>query len=198
MTLPIVLRAYEPDDEDLIVHSWLSSYRNARTWKRWFGRSPTTKEPVVRELPYFLNRPLWWDRYKPTIEHIISQAPITICCVKDTPEIVCGWRVGDEKVLHYVLVKRSYAKFRADILHKLMAGFIDQPVVYTHELLEIPEWPTVPAAWTFDPLLAFATEPSNPKSFPSRTSRSETSPSTDEPMGFSSSSTSDVTSTRRS
>lgn len=169
MTLPIMVRPFEPDDEDLIVHSWLTSYRQAKMWKRWHGH----------DLPYFQNRPLWWERYKHVIEHLMASSPIDVCCVRETPDIVCGWRVGDSSVLHYVLVKKSFGKFRSDILSAMLDGYASEQVTYTHELLEIPEWPTVPRNWTFDPLLAFARTPSQVRSSPNQTSPTETSVSTD-------------------
>lgn len=101
------LRAYEAQDADFVISSWLYSYARSR-----YGVSVGAHIPRA-QLRDGVGRPaedVWrrfWSEQKAIIEPLAASAHIEVACDAADPMVIWGWACTSGDTVHHVLVKRS-------------------------------------------------------------------------------------------
>lgn len=108
--LPVRIRAFNEPDKNLILSSWLKSYRDA---------------PEVVDVP----NELYFSAQQMLIGYIASQADVMVACAHDNPDEILGWvcyQKGpqDSLVLHFVYVKKAFRCFGLGTKLMTAAGWV--------------------------------------------------------------------------
>lgn len=108
--LPFSIRHYEPDDRNLILHSWIQIAAPLQPTKHW----PAAAEPRIKEL-----------LEDPSCQTLIA-------CSQSEHSRIFGYLVGQRPVAHFAFVKKGYRE--QGIAHKLLAawrGRAEGPIMTT-------------------------------------------------------------------
>lgn len=131
-----VIRPYDPEtDEDVVLSTFISSYRSSEYGKR-HGAHHRDTEPSRR----------FWDEHRSFFLEVIADSTVMVACdpgrvlqSDDGPPIIWGWIAYEGPVLHYVLVKRSAAQLglAEEIFRDLLGDRVRSETAYTLEQVEL-------------------------------------------------------------
>lgn len=154
-------RAYNATtDEDAIVFLWLKSYAHAKTNRQ----KGANKDASPAERKY-------WRKHAPIVETLLKGAETVVLCDPERsvvtaagPPVIWAYACFTGDVVHYVGVKRIYAKagFGPEMVADLLGDRLTRPCEYSHELVEMipvrdkdgvfapPCGVTTPSMWSHD------------------------------------------------
>lgn len=156
-------RDYDPrTDEDAVVYLWLKSYAHAsHNVAAGAHRDSGKKDENHPERRY-------WRAHAPVVESLLRQCTTHVLCDPERfdgsngPPGILAFACMDGDVIHYVSVKRDYARagFGPEMLADLLGGRLSRACTYTHELVEMrapsrnalpSSGVSVPSSWRADP-----------------------------------------------
>lgn len=133
-----VRRPYDSaTDEDGVLYLWLKSYAHTRD----LVEQGAHKDGSDAERRY-------WREHAPIVECILRSgiAATTVLCdpsrvhaSADGPPVIMAFACTSGDVVHYVSVKRQYARegFGPDMLAELLGDLLTKPCTYSHDLVEM-------------------------------------------------------------
>ena len=86
-----VIRKANPSDISFIYSTWLKSYRHNSA----VGKSG------IRKSVYFEN-------YREVVDHLLQKSTVFVACLPDELDVVLGYLVFEERVIHYCFVKEAF------------------------------------------------------------------------------------------
>lgn len=88
----VTIRDSEPGDHNFVLATFL---RGLYYGDSWFTMIPKS---------------IFMDQYHAILEILINSpgVDIKVCCLKDDPEVILGYSIYSNTVLHFVYVKRSW------------------------------------------------------------------------------------------
>ncbi len=114
-----IIRKALPEDISFIYSSWLKSFR--------YG---STANKLIRTNVFFTN-------YREVLDSILAKSLTLVACLPDSPEVILGYMVYEEDILHYCFIKHSFR--RLGIASSLLeqTGLKDSEVQVTHMTNEL-------------------------------------------------------------
>lgn len=121
-SLPLVVRNSVPSDTNLILHSWLRSYRKSPSGQ---GLSPED----------------YYAAHHRNVDAILHVATVRVVHPEGAPDTILGWMAWEPTAyrLHYVYVKRE---FRRNGVARLLLSEVprDRAIEYTHLVDSVRPW----------------------------------------------------------
>lgn len=121
--LPVRIRDAQEEDYPFIFNSFLKSY--CGPFIRHHGGSE-----VVEPTTFFTG-------FHRVMSSLLSKRRVLVACPDDSPEVICGWMVGDSLskkivVLDFAFVKKDFRDMGiARLLYQAMGGNIEAKVAFT-------------------------------------------------------------------
>ena len=114
-----IIRKALPEDISFIYSSWLKSFR--------YG---ATANKLVRTDIFFTN-------YREVLDSILARSLTLVACLPDSPEVILGYMVYEEDIIHYCFIKHSFR--RLGIASRLLeqTGLKDSEFKVTHRTNEL-------------------------------------------------------------
>lgn len=162
------LRDYTPEDEALVLSSWLYSYARSK-YGIAQGYHVTSGVDGLPRRPNAEKSAEYWARHRPIVLDLLSSSDVTIACDAGDPSIIWGWSCTSGDTVHYVLCKRTVHQRSAqrdargvwevttglsgDIYRALLGERLRRPCGYTHELVDLkrqelaPQGVRLPVDW---------------------------------------------------
>lgn len=107
------IREVRPSDINFIYATWLRSFRYGST----LGKS--------------LTNTVFFFEYNKVIDNLLSKSTVLVACLENDEEIVFGYIVYEEDIIHYVFIKESFRQM--GIAKMLVKQFLVLPDKCTHE-----------------------------------------------------------------
>lgn len=123
-----MIREGKPEDHSLIYATWLRSQYHGNSW---FSR---------------ISRGVFFDNYKKIIEARLNTSTVLVSCLESSPDVVLGYCVYQDNVLHWVYVKRAWRGF--GISKELIPPSIDTISSLTRVCRV-----ALPETWEFNPFI---------------------------------------------
>ncbi len=111
MLIEYEIRDLVADDRNMILSSWLRSFRNNGDWPRH-----------VDSATYYAN-------HQRIVAALLEECDVRVAFAKDDPNLLQGWCGVDGYIVHYVFVKEQYRKMG---IAKRLLEDVGGNVVYTH------------------------------------------------------------------
>lgn len=120
MDLPILLRPYKSNDEELIYHSWLNEYK-----KSHFGK------PIISNIFYRNHRRI--------IDGILERTPPIIACNKEEEDQIYAFISGEVRedigyIIHWIYVKGIFRGLKISklLMDEFLKGNSKKNIYCTH------------------------------------------------------------------
>lgn len=93
MNVPWLTRDATTQDTGFIISTWLKGMR--------YGN----------ELVKAIDKNAYFDHYHQNVERILETAQVTVCCIKDDPDVIIAYAVlGSPHTLHWVFVRPAWRR----------------------------------------------------------------------------------------
>lgn len=165
---PWVIRAYEPDDENCVVSTWLKSYARSsevRAWlsarqvdigidpRRWYTNQASPEEIAEERFYGAFHRPMVLGLLRGCETRVLCD-PERVHSTPDAPSCIWAWACLSPGMVHYVIVKQEVIRTGQDIACEMVASLLSdrltEPQTMTFEQRELLRLGLVPATWKLD------------------------------------------------
>lgn len=151
---PRLIRDFEPDDINLVKHSWKKSYRDPRDGG------------VVNTLVGWVSTSTYYSQMGMLMDKLIDGGRVRLQVNSERPQQIYGWACADGDLLHFVYVKQPFRRY--GLARELLAdlGFTGK-VRCSHWTRYASAYAAKkPSALIFDPYSIEAAVPQVPKPKP--------------------------------
>lgn len=118
-----VIRKAIPKDIPFIYETWLKSYR------------------LDSSLGRLTRSSIFFENYRTVVDKILQDSNTDIACLREDEDIILGYLVSEDKILHYSFVKEAFRKIgiaKSLVLHREVDGILKhKDFKITHETFHV-------------------------------------------------------------